>query len=409
MACETIGELVERFERLNRKKRRDPTSLSVQERQQWKALRRRFEEILFNRPADTAADTREFLRVPVCLSARYWSRNELKDRYISVLGEGGLFVSTVDPLPVGTRLELEIEIATRGLKLPVEGEVAWVNEGDDLSKRGMGIKFVGLSWEQKQAIYSLVDDTLKQRLLERRRHARMDARLDVQFIYAEGFFELQTRDIGIGGMFIATDHLVPPGERLRVVLHIPSPRAVVKASCEVVRVVDDPRPGESPGLGVRFVDIDEKGRRAISQYQKQAALTPQQHDRRRRARVERRVAVRYLAEKEVMSSYARDLSAGGVFIHTPDVLPAGTRLVVSLVNPASGRQIELPARVVRTVEPDPSDPDRVTGMGLAFEAVDEDQKRMLGDLLVELVSMEYDATISASYRTEDPPGAQPER
>ncbi|RME29015.1 MAG: hypothetical protein D6806_01945 [Deltaproteobacteria bacterium] len=171
---------------------------------------------------------------------------------------------------------------------------------------------------------------------------------------------------------------------------------MVKAVCEVVRVVEDPKPGEHPGLGVRFVDIDEKGRQAIEQYLKQMVVTPQQEDRRRSPRLERRVPVRYLAEKEVMFSYARDVSAGGVFIHTAVVLPPGSRLEVSLVNPADDSQIELPARVVRAVEPDPSDPDRVTGIGVAFEPLDEEQKRRLGDLLVDLVALESDAMIRAS-------------
>ena len=203
MVEESFSSLLEAFNTLNRRKRADPGSLTQEERERWKQYRREFEKVLFNRAPDAAADTREFLRVPVCLSARYWTRNEPKDRYIPVLGEGGLFVSTVDPLPVGSLLDLEIELTSKGVHVPVKGEVVWVNQGDDPARHGMGIKFVEMTYEQKQAIYSLVDDTLRQHLLERRRFARLDARLDVQFIYAEGFFELNLGDTEVLTMFLA--------------------------------------------------------------------------------------------------------------------------------------------------------------------------------------------------------------
>ena len=71
-------------------------------------MRCEIESELFSVEQEPGSDRRKFIRVPVTLEVRYWSRNELKDRYIPVLGEGGLFVATVDPLAVGTQLDLEL-------------------------------------------------------------------------------------------------------------------------------------------------------------------------------------------------------------------------------------------------------------------------------------------------------------
>ena len=390
MVEESFSSLLEAFNTLNRRKRADPGSLTREERERWKQYRREFEKVLFNRAPDAAADTREFLRVPVCLSARYWTRNELKDRYIPVLGEGGLFVSTVDPLPVGSLLDLEIELTSKGVHVPVKGEVVWVNQGDDPARHGMGIKFVEMTYEQKQAIYSLVDDTLRQHLLERRRFARLDARLDVQFIYAEGFFELKTDDLSLGGMFISTEHLIPAGEKLRVVLHLPGPAPVVKAMCEVVRVVDEPGPGQAAGIGVRFLDMDEASRRAIGNFlaARVSGRGDEEQERRRHARVERQVKLRFLAEREVYTSYARDISAGGVFIHTAEPLPVGSEVLVSLVNPVTLQKIELAGRVVREVQPDPADSRRMPGIGVSFDQADESNRALLVEFLREFVQLD---------------------
>lgn len=405
MAEESFSSLLEAFNALNRRKRADPESLNAEEKTRWKHYRREFEKVLFNRAPDADADTREFLRVPVCLSARYWTRNELKDRYIPVLGEGGLFISTVDPLPVGSLLDLEIELTSKGIRLPIKGAVVWVNQGEDPAKRGMGIKFTDMTYEQKQAVYSLVDDTLRQHLLERRRFARLDAHLDVQFIYAEGFFELKTDDLSLGGMFIATEHLIPVGEKIRVVLHLPSSTPAVKATCEVVRVVDEPGPGQAAGLGVRFLSMDEDSHRAIGDFLAQRVGSPagQEQERRRHIRVERQVKLRFLAEREVFTSYARDISAGGVFIHTADPLPVGSAVMVSLVNPVTLQKIELAGSVVRKVQPDPANPHRVPGIGVSFAQADENSRALLLEFLREFVRLDGEQQVEAEVTTASGP------
>lgn len=388
---ESYSSLLEAFEALNERKRQDPQSLSEGEKAQWMEMRREIEEVLFQAKPDPATDTRQFLRVPVSLAVRYWTRDELKDRYIHVLGEGGLFVSTVDPLPVGSEMDLEVELAQKGTSFKVKGQVVWVNEGEDPSKRGMGIKFSNLSYDQKRYVYGLVDDTLRQHLLERRRFARVDARLKVKFVFAEGFFELRTEDLSLGGLFIATDHLVPVGEKVRLVLQVTGEQPPVKAVAEVVRVVEESTPGQPAGLGVRFLELTKEGLACIQRFlgaQVSGELEPIGLERRRFPRVERLVKLRFSAKDFPRTSYARDISTGGVFIHTHDPLPQGTEVSVTLIHPVSQQKLDLTGRIVRVVEADPQRPAQVPGVGVAFEEVSEDKREMLRAFLKDFALLE---------------------
>jgi len=60
-----------------------------------------------------------------------------------------------------------------------------------------------------------------------------------------------TKNIGAGGVFVATDRLRPVGERLRLTFSLPD-AAPVSVRAEVRWV----REGPSAGMGLRFVDPD---------------------------------------------------------------------------------------------------------------------------------------------------------
>jgi type IV pilus assembly protein PilZ len=70
----------------------------------------------------------------------------------------GIFVKTVDPLPVGTRLVLSF--APPGYEpFKLEGEVAWINpvraDGDNPNP-GMGLRFVNLRPDDRERLVEIV-------------------------------------------------------------------------------------------------------------------------------------------------------------------------------------------------------------------------------------------------------------
>ena len=74
--------------------------------------------------------------------------------YVANLHELGVFVRTDRPQPIGTRLTLAFE----GSDLLLPGEVVWINpvRNDDNPNPGMGIRFVSLDLDQRDALVTLV-------------------------------------------------------------------------------------------------------------------------------------------------------------------------------------------------------------------------------------------------------------
>lgn len=87
-------------------------------------------------------------------------------------------------------------------------------------------------------------------------------------------------------------------------------------------------------------------------------------DRRATSRLRIEAAIGLSSQTNFYTGRGNDLSHGGLFVATHDVLPVGTELVVSFVLP-DGHQIVTAGHVswVRAPKSDDSDP----GMGIAFE------------------------------------------
>jgi type IV pilus assembly protein PilZ len=88
-------------------------------------------------------ERRAFPRIPVSLAVEYRSEGELRRDLVIDQSEGGLFIRTSRPLPIGTELELVIQVAGEP-PMRVRGRVVWerlLGKGPD--QPGMGVGFVG--------------------------------------------------------------------------------------------------------------------------------------------------------------------------------------------------------------------------------------------------------------------------
>jgi uncharacterized protein (TIGR02266 family) len=85
-------------------------------------------------------ELREFPRVPVHLAVEYADGQELASCYIQSLSEGGVFVRTSRPLPIGTDVLMEIRVGAEGAGIRIRGQVVW----ERLAGRddGMGLRFL---------------------------------------------------------------------------------------------------------------------------------------------------------------------------------------------------------------------------------------------------------------------------
>ena len=149
------------FLRLNRRRLRRTPPLTALEHERWMDLRWQIEEMLGGtRPGTHEGPPRKSLRVPSNLEVRYADPEREEISPARVIGEGGLFLATEEPLAVGTPLHLKLT-GDSGKAVEIEGAVVWVRRrGEGPGPPGMGIQFEGLDDARREAIAYLVEAAL---------------------------------------------------------------------------------------------------------------------------------------------------------------------------------------------------------------------------------------------------------
>lgn len=97
---------------------------------------------------------------------------------------------------------------------------------------------------------------------ERRHHARAPLRTAISLTSESNLYTGFTDDIGEGGVFVSTYRLLEVGEQVDLELSfedVGGPRVHVRAEVRWVRE-ENPQSDTSPGMGLRFVDLDPSHR-----------------------------------------------------------------------------------------------------------------------------------------------------
>jgi uncharacterized protein (TIGR02266 family) len=82
--------------------------------------------------------TRSSPRLPVVLPVTYQNEGELARDVVTNIGEGGLFIRTSRPLPIGTTIEMAIAVGEGVPPIVQRGKVTWAR---GLPGDGMGVRF----------------------------------------------------------------------------------------------------------------------------------------------------------------------------------------------------------------------------------------------------------------------------
>jgi uncharacterized protein (TIGR02266 family) len=112
-----------------------------------------------------------------------------------------------------------------------------------------------------------------------RRSGRSDVEFDVALHSPDGSYAGVTKNIGAGGLFVATDRLRRVGERVGLTFTLPGNDAPLSVDSEVrwirPRAVPE-RPGRVPGMGVRFVGLSVAALDLIEQFLRERELRARQ-------------------------------------------------------------------------------------------------------------------------------------
>lgn len=154
------ARMVQEFLGLNRRRIRGEPQLSTTERERWCELRWVIEAALSGSTARIGA-RRKTLRVPSNLSVECSKPTSSGPGRAREISEGGMFLTTERPSPVGTPLRFRL-IGDRGETVEVEGAVVWVRPppGTDERPPGMGVEFSNLDESQREAVAYLVEEAL---------------------------------------------------------------------------------------------------------------------------------------------------------------------------------------------------------------------------------------------------------
>lgn len=103
-------------------------------------------------------------------------------------------------------------------------------------------------------------------------------------------------------------------------------------------------------------------------------------------RVNVRLAVYYgEGQERVMSDYSVNMSFGGIFIESENILPADTTLFVEFKLPVNEKQIRCKSRVAWTNEPEnPKSAALPVGMGLQFTDLTLDDMHVIRTYINEV-------------------------
>ncbi len=108
-------------------------------------------------PSTAPADRRDDRRI-VELEVGITSESNLYLGFAENLSDGGLFVATYAPMPIGAMVDLRLSLPTSPAPLNVRGEVRWIRERPDADGGwpGMGIRFAGLTPSDEAALQAFL-------------------------------------------------------------------------------------------------------------------------------------------------------------------------------------------------------------------------------------------------------------
>jgi uncharacterized protein (TIGR02266 family) len=104
---------------------------------------------------------------------------------------------------------------------------------------------------------------------ERRAEPRLLVDLEVDYGNADNYLFAYIRDISATGIFVRTTEPEPPGTRLNLRFTPEGARAPLEVEGEVIWINPyrpDRRDSLHPGMGIRFIELDETTRRRLDEF-----------------------------------------------------------------------------------------------------------------------------------------------
>ena len=107
-------------------------------------------------PVEETAERRSSQRAELIVRVDYSTVDELFSEFTSDINDGGLFIETANPRPLGTQVSMRFCLPGQLEALVTEGRVVRVSHGEDEGPAGMAIEFEALDSDAGTAINALI-------------------------------------------------------------------------------------------------------------------------------------------------------------------------------------------------------------------------------------------------------------
>ncbi len=108
-------------------------------------------------PKPPVGDRRKSPRTAAVIPVDYSTVDDFFSDFTTNINEGGMFVGTETPHPLGTEVTLQFRLPGGSAPCSVSGRVVWVRQAaDGEGPRGMGVEFGTLDEETRSRINELV-------------------------------------------------------------------------------------------------------------------------------------------------------------------------------------------------------------------------------------------------------------
>jgi len=106
---------------------------------------------------------------------------------------------------------------------------------------------------------------------ERRTGPRFQVEVEVGLQTDNNFYTGLTQDLSGGGIFVATHQIRQVGDRIKVMLTLPGQTETFEILTEVrwIRGTSLSRSVDDPGMGLRFLQMSPRAKRAVNDFLKQ--------------------------------------------------------------------------------------------------------------------------------------------
>jgi len=95
-------------------------------------------------------------RTDLVVRVNYQTVDDLFSEFARNINEGGIFIETEAPQPIGTSVQLEFKLPGADRPIEVVGRVVREEQGGSSGARGIGIEFDNLDSEVRQQINEII-------------------------------------------------------------------------------------------------------------------------------------------------------------------------------------------------------------------------------------------------------------